>query len=256
MGAMIPWCHKAPGFSNYFNDILLYSSVAHSHMKFCHLNLLPSTHPLRPTADVITFLLQAFVYSSKHFNKLIRQNLVLGSQRQESWPKSRTFVQSTVNPLLSSASTGVHCNVNSCWWKEARDMPGRYISPYDLNERMKRLDRSGLPMMPCTCDPECICADLCAGDLTQYRLCEENGLFCWVTEGWDIDDLDVPDLEGLKQSNSVKTSNSDEVQPMLALDTENNRTECDNLPKHMIYQIDRQIVENTRTSKTSPHTTH
>lgn len=73
--------------------------------------------------------------------------------------------------------------------------------------------------MPCICDPECMCADLCAGDLTQNCLCEENGLFCLVTKGWDIDDLDVPDLEGVKQSKSVNTRNSDEVKPMLAHDT-------------------------------------
>lgn len=97
-------------------------------------------------------------------------------------------------------------------------MPGRYISPYNLDERMKRLDRPGLPEMPCICDPECMCADLCAGDLTQNCLCEENGLFCRVTEGWDIDDLDVPDLEGVKQSNFVDTRHSDGVQPMLAHD--------------------------------------
>jgi len=62
-------------------------------------------------------------------------------------------------------------------------MPGRYISPYNLDERMKRLDRPGLPEKPCICDPECMCADLCADDLTQNCLCEENGLFCLVTEG-------------------------------------------------------------------------
>lgn len=37
--------------------------------------------------------------------------------------------------------------------------------------------------------------------------------------GWDIDDLDVPDLEGVEQSKSVNTRNSDEVKPMLAHDT-------------------------------------
>ena len=78
-------------------------------------------------------------------------------------------------------------------------MSGRYISPYNLEERVKRLDRPGLPAMPCICDPECICADLCAGDPTLNCLCEENGLFCRVTEGWDIDELDVPDRVGLEQ---------------------------------------------------------
>lgn len=69
-----------------------------------------------------------------------------------------------------------------------------YISPYNLNERAKKLNVPGGPEMPCICDPECICAPLCASDPTQNCLCEENGLFVRVTEGMDIDDLDVPDL--------------------------------------------------------------
>ena len=71
---------------------------------------------------------------------------------------------------------------------------GRYISPYNLEERAKKLDDPGRPEMPCICDPECICALLCASDPDQNCLCEENGLFARVTEGMDIDDLDVPDL--------------------------------------------------------------
>ena len=70
----------------------------------------------------------------------------------------------------------------------------KYISPYNLNERAKKLNIPGGPEMPCICDPECICAPLCASDPTQNCLCEENGLFVRVTEGMDIDDLDVPDL--------------------------------------------------------------
>ena len=70
----------------------------------------------------------------------------------------------------------------------------KYISPYNLDERAKRLNVPGGPEMPCICDPECICAPLCASDPTQNCLCEENGLFVRVTEGMDIDDLDVPDL--------------------------------------------------------------
>ena len=70
----------------------------------------------------------------------------------------------------------------------------KYISPYNLNERAKKLNVPGGPEMPCICDPECICAPLCASDPTQNCLCEENGLFVRVTEGMDIDDLDVPDL--------------------------------------------------------------
>ena len=70
----------------------------------------------------------------------------------------------------------------------------QYISPYNLNERAKKLNVPGGPEMPCICDPECICTPLCASEPTQNCLCEENGLFVRVTEGMDIDDLDVPDL--------------------------------------------------------------
>ena len=69
-----------------------------------------------------------------------------------------------------------------------------YISPYNLEERFKKLNATGGSQMPCICDPECICAAVCASDLTQNCLCEENGLFTRVTQGVDIDDLDVPDL--------------------------------------------------------------
>ncbi len=84
---------------------------------------------------------------------------------------------------------------------------------------MKRLDRPGLPEMPCICDPECMCADLCAGDLTQNCLCEENGLFCRVTEGWDIDDLDVSDLEDVEKYNFISAENSIGAQHVVAEDT-------------------------------------
>lgn len=69
-----------------------------------------------------------------------------------------------------------------------------YVSPYNLNERAKKLNAPGGPEMPCICDPECMCVPLCASDPTQNCLCEENGLFVRVTEGMDIDELDVPDL--------------------------------------------------------------
>ncbi|KAG8526890.1 uncharacterized protein KY384_008319 [Bacidia gigantensis] len=69
-----------------------------------------------------------------------------------------------------------------------------YVSPYNLEERAKKLFVPGGAEMPCICDPECICAPLCASDPTQNCLCEENGLFVRVTEGMNIDDLDVPDL--------------------------------------------------------------
>ena len=83
-----------------------------------------------------------------------------------------------------------------------------YISPYNLNERAKKLNVPGGPEMPCICDPECICAPLCASDPTQNCLCEENGLFVRVTEGMDIDDLDVPDLVRRKRQLSEASESS------------------------------------------------
>ena len=83
-----------------------------------------------------------------------------------------------------------------------------YISPYNLNERAKKLNVPGGPEMPCICDPECICAPLCASDPTQNCLCEENGLFVRVTEGMDIDDLDVPDLVRRKSEPSETSESS------------------------------------------------
>ena len=88
-------------------------------------------------------------------------------------------------------------------------LTGEYISPYNLNERAKKLNVPGGPEMPCICDPECICAPLCASDLTQNCMCEENGLFVRVTEGMDIDDLDVPDLvRGKRQPSEVSESSA------------------------------------------------
>ncbi|CAD6588408.1 MAG: hypothetical protein ASARMPREDX12_003321 [Alectoria sarmentosa] len=84
----------------------------------------------------------------------------------------------------------------------------KYISPYNLNERAKKLNVPGGPEMPCICDPECICAPLCASDPTQNCLCEENGLFVRVTEGMDIDDLDVPDLVRRKRQPSEASESS------------------------------------------------
>ena len=84
----------------------------------------------------------------------------------------------------------------------------QYISPYNLNERAKKLNVPGGPEMPCICDPECICAPLCASDPTQNCLCEENGLFVRVTEGMDIDDLDVPDLVRRKRRLSEASESS------------------------------------------------
>ena len=92
------------------------------------------------------------------------------------------------------------------------EVPENYISPYNLNERIKRLNRPGLPELPCICDPECMCFDLCAGDLTRNCLCEENGLFARITEGWDIDDLDIPDRDDARQMQFVNAGEFDQAQ--------------------------------------------
>lgn len=85
---------------------------------------------------------------------------------------------------------------------------GQYISPYNLEERAKKLNAPGGPEMPCICDPECMCAPLCASDPSLNCLCEENGLFARVTEGMDIDDLDVPDLVRRKRPDSMSSRSS------------------------------------------------
>lgn len=91
---------------------------------------------------------------------------------------------------------------------QEKPLTREYISPYNLNERAKKLNVPGGPEMPCICDPECICAPLCASDPTQNCLCEENGLFVRVTEGMDIDDLDVPDLVRRKRQSSEASGSS------------------------------------------------
>ena len=84
-----------------------------------------------------------------------------------------------------------------------------YVSPYNLDERAKKLNNPNGPEMPCICDEDCICAALCASDPTQNCLCEENSLFVRVTEGMDIDDLDVPDLVRRRSQTSVSTRSSE-----------------------------------------------
>ena len=84
-----------------------------------------------------------------------------------------------------------------------------YISPYNLEERAKKLNNPDGPEKPCICDEDCICAGLCASDPTQNCLCEENSLFVRVTEGMDIDDLDVPDLVRRRSQTSVSTRSSE-----------------------------------------------
>ena len=102
-----------------------------------------------------------------------------------------------------------------------------YISPYNLNERAKKLTAPGAPEMPCICDPDCLCVPLCATDPTQNCLCEENGLFARVTQGMNIDDLDVPDLvRWRRQSSELSDRNSsppsllDRTEPPELLETE------------------------------------
>ena len=84
-----------------------------------------------------------------------------------------------------------------------------YVSPYNLEERAKKLNNPDGPEKPCICDEDCICAALCASDPSQNCLCEENSLFVRVTEGMDIDDLDVPDLVRRRSQTSVSTRSSE-----------------------------------------------
>ena len=84
-----------------------------------------------------------------------------------------------------------------------------YVSPYNLEERAKKLNNPDGPEKPCICDEDCICAALCASDPTQNCLCEENSLFVRVTEGMDIDDLDVPDLVRRRSQTSMSTRSSE-----------------------------------------------
>ena len=84
-----------------------------------------------------------------------------------------------------------------------------YVSPYNLEERAKKLNNPDGPEKPCICDEDCICTALCASDPMQNCLCEENSLFVRVTEGMDIDDLDVPDLVRRRSQTSVSTRSSE-----------------------------------------------
>lgn len=75
---------------------------------------------------------------------------------------------------------------------ETMNKPHRYISPYNLDERAKKLNRPDAPEKPCICDPECMCAPLCASNPTQNCFCEANGLFRRVTKGMDINEWSYP----------------------------------------------------------------
>ena len=107
-----------------------------------------------------------------------------------------------------------------------------YVSPYNLEERAKKLNNPGGPEKPCICDEDCICAALCASDPTQNCLCEENSLFVRVTEGMDIDDLDVPDLIRRRRSQSSGSKRSSKT--VTAIIGEKYVKEEDELPIPMI----------------------
>ena len=111
-------------------------------------------------------------------------------------------------PVTSQQNAGQTISSNINRGDSVANHSQEYVSPYNLDERAKKLYAAGAPDMPCICDPECICAPLCAGDLTQNCLCEENGLFARVTEGMDIDELDVPDLERRKKQGSADSISS------------------------------------------------
>lgn len=83
--------------------------------------------------------------------------------------------------------------------KKQCDPHTTYISPYNLGERPKKPNMTGGAEVPCICDQEYIYAPLCAGDLAQNHLREENGLLCRVIEGWDIDDSNLTDLRNKKK---------------------------------------------------------
>ena len=127
-----------------------------------------------------------------------------------------------------------------------------YISPYNLNERAKKLNVPGGPEMPCICDPECICAPLCASDPTQNCLCEENGLFVRVTEGMDIDDLDVPDLVRRKRQPSEASEVS--AASLISIDSQwsiHSSTYVDAVTPSLIqYRITDEAEKHTHEKKT------
>ena len=102
-------------------------------------------------------------------------------------------------------------------YNEIADQPQqRYVSPYNLDERAKKLGRANGPEKPCICDPECICVPLCAPDSTQNCFCEENALFCRVTEGMDIDDLSYP-TKAVEEEDAERAS-KDYMAQLMAID--------------------------------------
>ena len=106
--------------------------------------------------------------------------------------------------LVPTRDSGLHHIL-----QDTEAQPTPYISPYNLDERWKKLIDPNRAELPCICDPDCICYDLCASDPTQNCLCEGNALFVSVTEGMDIDELDVPDLVRRERSRSNSASESE-----------------------------------------------
>ena len=72
------------------------------------------------------------------------------------------------------------------------DLAQLKIDDKATDDKTTKLEKTA--QFPCICDPDCICYGVCASDPTQDCLCEENPLFVQITEGANIDDLDVPDL--------------------------------------------------------------
>jgi len=107
-------------------------------------------------------------------------------------------------------------------YEQMANAPQRYISPSNLDERAKKLNQPGGPEMPCICDPECMCVPLCASDPTQNCFCEENALFCRVTEGMDIADLSYPTKAVEEQE--AERAGKEYMAQLMAMDNSNKET--------------------------------
>jgi len=64
-----------------------------------------------------------------------------------------------------------------------------HVNPYDLTSRVERLEDPNGPEFPCICDPDCLCAPLCAGEPEENCLCETDPLFWRVTSGYEMEEL-------------------------------------------------------------------
>lgn len=64
------------------------------------------------------------------------------------------------------------------------------VNLHDLTSRIEKLeDPNSATKYPCLCDPDCLCASLCAGEPDEDCLCETNPLFWRVTTGFEIEEL-------------------------------------------------------------------